>query len=170
MFFLLLQCLFVRLLSRSLWRLNNRCNAKRAVTAVPEWLCQQQWWVWAFQPANHAGKRKREKEGKKTLPGPQMMPAGSHRVLNFAGWFFAVFCVLACGLWLTDTAILGLSAWQNPSSCVQQKQKWLHIIKKHKHPNSNFMYEFFIEPNKNLSVSTSLSPPTPTKKILNDPA
>lgn len=54
----------------SLWRLNNRCHAKRAVTAVPEWLCQQQRWGWAFQPAHRAGKIKGEVEEKESLWSP----------------------------------------------------------------------------------------------------
>lgn len=67
-------------------------------------------------------KGKRE-GGEKSLTGPQMMPAGSHRALNFAGWFSPVFFLVAPGLRFTDRAILGLSAWWGPSSCVQQKRK-----------------------------------------------
>lgn len=69
-------------------------------------------------------------EGKKRLSGPQMMPAGSHRALNFAGWFSSVFCLVAPGLRFTDRAILGLSAWRGLSSCVQQKKNDNNKIKK----------------------------------------
>ena len=35
----------------------------------------------------------REAGGGGILSGPQMMPAGSHRALNFAGWFSPFFCL-----------------------------------------------------------------------------
>lgn len=80
--------------------------------------------AWAFQPAHRAGKRKERRRwgGGAVSPVPQMMPAGSHRTLNFAGWFSPVFCLMAPRLRFTDRAILGLSAWWGLSSCIQQKK------------------------------------------------
>lgn len=74
-------------------------------------------------------KGKKENE-EKNLSGPQMMPAGSHRALNFAGCFSPLFCLVAPGLRFTDIAILGLYAWRSPSSCVQQKKNDNNKIKK----------------------------------------
>lgn len=108
------------------WWLNNRCHVKRAVKALPECLCQQQRPGWAVQPAHHAGKKRANEEEKHSLRSP-----------NDARWepSSARFCwaalptpapVLFCeapGLRFSDTAILGLSAWWGPSSCLQQKKK-----------------------------------------------
>lgn len=107
------------------WRLNNRCHAKRAVTAVPEWLCQQQCWGSAFQLAHHAGKGERMMGGKKNS-SPQMMPAGSHRALNFAGWFS-----LFSALWPPDSDLQTEPYWaflhgraQAAALSRKKKKRW----------------------------------------------
>lgn len=108
------------------WWFNNRCHVKRAVKALPECLCQQQRPGWSVQPAHHAGKKRANEEKKQSLRSP-----------NDARWepSSARFCwaalptptpdlfLAAPGLWFSDTAILGFSAWWGPSSCLQHKKK-----------------------------------------------
>lgn len=112
------------------WWLNTRCHVKRAVKALPKCLCQQQQRLGASGPSLPTCSPRRKKKGSEEEKQSLRSPNDARWEPSSARFCWAALLtptpelfLAAPGLRFSDAAILGLSAWWGPSSCLQQEKK-----------------------------------------------